>query len=74
MNNFTESVTSKNVLLTDKFSRIAIRFRIPIRAVSGQYDAFRSTVHYIRVSITNMARLIATKLVNTLQNEHLIAT
>ena len=55
MNNFTKSVTSKNILLTDKFSRIAIGFRIPIRAVSGQYVAFRDTVQYIHICITNRA-------------------
>ena len=49
MNNFTKSVISKNVLLKDKISRIAIRFRIPIRAVSGKYDAFRDTVQYIHM-------------------------
>ena len=53
MTNFTKSVTSKNALLTDKFSRIEIRFRTSIRAVSGQYDTFRGTVQYILVCITN---------------------
>ena len=52
MNNFTKSVTSKNALLTDKFSRIEIRFRTSMR-VSGQYDAFRGAVPYILVCIMN---------------------
>ena len=55
MNNFTKSVISKNVLLIDKISRITIRFRIPIRAVSGKYDAFRDTVQYIHICIMNRA-------------------
>ena len=40
MNNFTKSVTSKNALLTDKFSRIEIRFRTSMRRIQGHCSVY----------------------------------